>query len=223
MENNDIEPDAGAYTISGANLTVTARRNYALQHFSAARYFAEELRQLELKILKSAQTNDSEENPEIRKVPWLFYASIMSSTACIEAFYNELLPDTPVDKDFLVLWERKPLQKKFDYLLKIQNKSALDWGGSPGQDIIALIKLRNAIVHFRPSLDDDDDAIVSVKIENAMRNKGETSNLISENQPFFPRRCCSASYADWSINSVLHFLELVQEKLEVNVAWLNEC
>jgi hypothetical protein len=92
-------------------------------------------------------------------------ACVLLTTASLEAYANEMfinrekhLPDIP-EVAMNAIWrsaERATLSEKFDLFAQLKSAPAVGWWSkSPAQDIQALVKLRNALTHFRPEWDDE--------------------------------------------------------------------
>jgi hypothetical protein len=100
------------------------------------------------------------------EIPWSATGAVFFCVAGLEAYANELFigraknfPDLrpEVANRFWELSEQKPLLEKFDLVCRLRNRPALDRGTRPSQDVRALIALRNALTHFKPEWEDEQD------------------------------------------------------------------
>jgi len=140
-------------------------------------------------------------------------ACILSLVASLEAYANELFVDR--EKTFLsyspallgTIWdglERKSTFQKLDFALLLLNKPLLDTGRRPGQDVKMIIELRNALVHFKPKGDDED---------NWHRNLSRTLNSRFQPSPFLtdtlllPRRWATHGCTKWAVEQSLQFAD----------------
>src|SRR5687767_3067117 len=130
--------------------------NFAWQHLRAATIFRDHLIKLETDNAGRAFGSFFLEMRSYGS------ACIMSAAASLEALINELfiahnsplraqLPD--FESKF---WgkggiERKPILEKYQLALKMLNQPLLNEHSSPYRDAWALIELRNALVHYKPT------------------------------------------------------------------------
>jgi hypothetical protein len=97
----------------------------------------------------------------------------------------------------------KPVIEKAIYLSLLNRRSPPDMSRRPGQDVTALIDLRNALVHFRPEWSDDNKTHrkLSKRLEKRFQHNAWLSN-----EPIFPRAWVSYSCCKWAIESVRKFV-----------------
>jgi len=80
----------------------------------------------------------------------------------------------------------------------------LDPNISPVENALALIKLRNAVAHFRPEW--TDERRKHDKLSNDLRAKFNPSAFFP-NEPMFPRAWASHDFAAWVLRTTVEFLE----------------
>lgn len=140
-------------------------------------------------------------------------ASILSSVASLEAFVNEVVfgsdelfghQSTDMVRMTIELMERHPLLKKLEILTVLNGKPKPDMGKRPGQDVSALVELRNGLVHFRPEWMEKQQR--HAKLGERLRNKFGLSPFFDYNEPLFPRACMSYGCAKWAVESVRDFV-----------------
>src|SRR4030042_6422907 len=68
-----------------------------------------------------------------------------------------------------------------------------------------LIKVRNALVHFKPEWLGEQEE--HDKISNRVRGKFTLSPFLGKNDPIFPMRCMTHGFADWAVRSSLEFAQ----------------
>lgn len=102
------------------------------------------------------------------------------------------------------LAEKERVLLKFELVLAIRTGKQLPHGDPIVQNISALIKLRNAVLHFRPewSCEQKEHA----KLARQLTNRFELSPFLA-NAPVFPRAWASGSFAFWALQSVKEFLD----------------
>lgn len=140
-------------------------------------------------------------------------ASIFTAVAGLESYANELFADRQwmfpaIRPDLLkALWdvyERKTLLEKFDLALMLQQLPLLDRKAKFFQDADLLIRLRNALVHFKPEWDDEREKHQHLSSELARRFPA--SPFIPA-APLFPMGWASHACTAWAVSSVLNFIQ----------------
>ena len=135
-------------------------------------------------------------------------ACVLTAAASVEAYANELFFERDTvfpgySSDLLTTYDRKPTKEKFDYALSWRKcPDGLDWGKPPGQDVTALIKLRDALMHYKLC---DSKSDHNKSISNKLRYKFEPSPFFSDDD-IFPQRWASYSCTKWAVKSVVDFL-----------------
>jgi hypothetical protein len=133
------------------------------------------------------------------------------TVASLESYANELKFEatfiTPalnpaaaqeIDKLF-----RSKTLRKYATALAVRVDKRLDPNISPVENALALIKLRNAVAHFRPEW--SDERRKHDNLSNDLRAKFNPSAFFP-NEPMFPRAWASHDFAAWALPTV-EFLE----------------
>lgn len=102
------------------------------------------------------------------------------------------------------IWDRTELEsgkilEKYQPGLSVSEKQVFDKGALPYQDIDNLIKLRNALVHYRPEW--DDEAKAHRKLQSRLRSKFPLNPFVQESSLWFPHQCLGAGCAQWAVNA----------------------
>jgi len=130
----------------------------------------------------------------------------------LEADVNEIFIDANInlgehDKELMdEIWnliEPKAILDKYEMALFLKKKERFDKGDSIYQDTATLIKLRNALVHFKPEWSDEKKE--HKKIEDRLRGKFPLSPFLPAEAEFFPKKCMSHGCAQWSVQTALTF------------------
>ena len=125
-------------------------------------------------------------------------ATVLTSVAALESYANELFVDHAIvfpelREDIMAklweLYEQKSILDKFDFALLLRQGKAFDKGASPYQDITALIKLRNALTHYKPEW--SNEQVEHAKVSSALKYKATHSSYFPPNEPLFPRAWAS--------------------------------
>jgi hypothetical protein len=137
---------------------------------------------------------------------------VLLASAALEAYVNELFADraehfSARDQALLdLLWaeyERKPVLEKFDLALRLRTGTPLDRATKTTRAVDRLIRLRNALIHFKPEWFDEpaEHEKLSRKLEGYV---GRSPWL--PNEPLFPRAWATHSTTSWAVSSVVDFI-----------------
>lgn len=186
--------------------TAISRTNLAVQHIFAAAYFTRKAKELE-DVNAGKQFADFYE-----EIVWNVSSAILFAVAALEADANEIFIDANIhlkeyDKDLLdEIWnliEKKTILEKYEMVLFLKKKERFDKGDPMYQDAASLIKLRNALVHFKPEWDNEKRE--HKKIEDRLRGRFALSPFLPVGTEFFPKSCMSHGCAEWAIKAALAF------------------
>lgn len=183
------------------------RANLALHHLFAACRFASRIKEVE-----------SENSGQPFGAFWeeILHNSLGVATltvASIESYANELYFEgsilTPTlnpaaARQIAELIDSKSILDKYSTALAVRVGKHLNLGILPVQNAAALIKLRNAVVHFRPEWFDEQDK--HDKLSKDLGPKFKPSCFLP-NEPLFPRAWASHDFAAWALRTTVAFLE----------------
>jgi len=207
---------ADASVVAQGTVSASVRANLALQHLLGAARFTRQSYQVE-------QANAGKPNgPFFEELIHLVTAAVTLSVGSLKAFANELFADgtqcfSSLSKEIRdaiwVLAEQRPSMEKYDLALTLHAARPFDKGLPVYQNVEALVRLRNALIHFNPEWDDAQDK--HKKLSEHLRNKFPLSPFSPANGPLFPKRCMSHGCAEWAVRSVIAFLTDFQIRLEM--------
>ena len=205
-----------AVALSGATriklaLSVSAsiRANLALNQLQAARRFALQCGETETANLGQPL------GPFFDTIRDSVIASVILSVLSFEANINEHFV-APEVKDTFVglsneaceklveLMENASILAKYQHVLDVRGKPRFDHGSQPYQDTQLLVKLRNALVHFKPEWDNEQNE--HAKLGTQLDGKFEPSPFLGSHETMFPRRFLSYDCARWSVQTALRFV-----------------
>ena len=86
-------------------------------------------------------------------------------------------------------------------------------GENPYQDAFRLVRLRNALVHYKPEWDTSLNE--HAKLESSLSGCFPESPFSHKNDAFFPKRCLGHGCAEWAVKNVITFMSNFQERLGV--------
>jgi len=141
-------------------------------------------------------------------------ACVLLSVTAVEAYANELFlnrlevfPEMrpAVMDNIWEQYERKPIREKFEFALLLRDGEAFDRGAPASQNFDILVRLRNALTHFKPEWSDEADE--HERLSRAMMNRAVRSPFYPAHEPLFPRAWASHGTARWAVQAALAFVE----------------
>jgi hypothetical protein len=193
-----------------------SRTNFAVQHIFAAANFSR--RADELEHINAGKPFGA----FFEEIVWNVSAAILFAVAALEADANEVFMDAEMnlkeqDNDLIQriwqLMEQKGILDKYEMALFLKNKKRLDKGEVVWRDTANLIKLRNALVHFKPEW--ADAKTEHKKIENRLNGRFRLSPFLSPESEFFPKRCMSHGCAEWAVKTALAFRTFFSQEADL--------
>lgn len=149
-------------------------------------------------------------------------AVVFAAVAALEAYANELFIDHsevfPELRDEVMaklweLYEQKPPLEKYEFALLLKQSAQLDKGSSPYQDVAALVKLRNALIHFKPEW--FSEQVEHARLSRILVHRAMLSPFFPQTEPLFPRGWASHGTAVWAIKSVVSFILTFEENIRI--------
>ena len=212
----------------GVSATVSLKTNFSGHHMLSAAHFARQSAIIE-KNYKDEITD------ELRAEHRAYVTgAIIVSVASLEATINDVFIsaidndnlfkdfDPSIPKVLSEFWtwdvvERSSILEKYRCVLAVANKEAFDHGNPPYQEVNDLIKLRNALVHYKPEWDTD---LKNHKgIENRLKSRFNINPFSHDNDAFFPKKCLGHGCAEWSVQSVIKFIEDFYNRIGFPPKW----
>jgi len=149
-------------------------------------------------------------------------AVVFAAVAALEAYANEIFihhsqifPELR-DEVMAKLWElyeQKPPLEKYEFALLLKQSTQLDKGSSPYQDVAALIRLRNALTHFKPEW--FSEQVEHARLSATLVHRAKLSPFFPATEPLFPRGWASHDTAVWAIKSVVSFILKFEENIRI--------
>lgn len=190
-----------------AKATIRTRMNFGVQQFRATRYFAN------LVMQREREHQGEPLGPFFEEIVWLSMSTLLNAVAGLESYINEFF----VDREHTIpelpepagsrLWDlaeaKQTTLEKYGLALELLGREPFAKGSEPYQSVDALIRLRNAVQHFKPEWFDDQDA--HAKLSDRLQNFFDGSPFLTGSESLFPRRWMSASFAEWAASRVVEF------------------
>jgi hypothetical protein len=207
--------DLGAQARSSTTFNSRVKANLSGLLFGSAILLEAHARTIERETKGTPQAPADQDLDEHRTY---VLGGLMAVAAALEASINEFFADVDdrnIDKVGRVLgddravntmcelWpqiEPSPILQKFQTALSLCGLPQFDRGGQPYQDAESVVKLRNALMHFKPEWDDDRE--IHQGLENRLRAKFRLNPMLPDGAIWFPHRCLSADCLEWACRSV---------------------
>lgn len=184
--------------------------NFAWQHLKAATTFRDQVMAIE------SQNTTQPFGAFFEDIRSYGSACIMSAAASLEAFINEffITPEGPLRKQLVdfeaAFWGRggiewKPPLEKYQLALEMLGQKRMDEQAQIFKDAWALIELRNALVHYKPTWDPDRQR--KVELVDLLKNRYEVSPFPDAGSDFVTMRSMSSGGMRWVIATTVNFLK----------------
>ena len=209
MTDDKLKAETGHFRLTGHQATVRVIANFAWQHLKAATIFRDELVKLE---------RDCAGQPFgsfFDRIRSYASACILSSAASLEALINELFIAhntalrqllTDFDTQF---WDKRGIEgksilDKYQLALRMMGKPEFIKDASPYRDVWAIIELRNALVHYKPTWDEVRQR--QIDLNEVLAGKFQLSPFPDVGADFVSMKCMSEGCASWVIATCLGFI-----------------
>ena len=208
--------------------TLSLKTNFSGHHMLSAAHFARQSAIIE--------TNYKDEITDELRAEHRAYVTgaIIVSVASLEATINEVFIsatdndnlfkdfDPTIPKVLAEFWtwdivERSSILKKYRCVLAVANKETFDRGNTPYQEVNDLIKLRDALVHYKPEW--DTDLKTHEAIENRLKSRFNINPFSHDDNAFFPKKCLGHGCAEWSVKSTIEFIEDFYRRMGFPPKW----
>ena len=192
---------------------------FAYQHLRAAKTFRDQAIRVEDQHL------DMEFGEFFEDLRTYGSGCVMSATASLEALINELFiaPGgglrelfNDFEKEF---WSRggvewKPILKKYQKALQMLGRIPMSETSQVFENVNALIKLRDSLVHFKPNWDETRKHYV--ELETILSGRYETSPFVDAGSDFSTMKSMSAGCCRWAVSSVAEFVSEFQRSAQLS-------
>ena len=201
---------------------LSTRYSFTAQFLRGAAIFAHRANEIEA----SAEGPTSEEFQSEHRA--CVVGAITQAAAALDAEISEVLihgPGHHLGSDGIELPARDflfPLAKtidgertlrRYDLVLHLLRRPALEQGASPYQIADLLTRLRNELVHYKSKWGEEmDGARLFARLEQLGFDK---PTFMSPHTNFFPQRCLSASLASWSVTTGVEFINTFYHNLAI--------
>jgi len=215
---------------STLSATASVKTNFSGHHMLSAAHFARQSAIIE-KNYKDGITDELRAEHRAY-VTGAIIVSVASLEATITEVFISARDKDNIFKDFdhktpkalkelIDLVERPKILEKYQFVLIAANKEVFECGKSPYQEVDDLIKLRNALVHYKPEWDTD---LKNHKgnhkgIEKRLKSRFNINPFAHENDAFFPKKCLGHGCAEWAVKSSIKFIEDFYNRMGFPPKW----
>jgi hypothetical protein len=198
--------------VSGS-LSMRVKHSFRRQHIFAGQHFASLARAIEVKGISQGDEKSLQEHRSY------VTAAILSAVTYLESSINELYHEAEngdqttlqgLDgRAFQMLdqfWreiERASILHKYQTALLVAGKSRFDQGNQPYQDVDSLIKLRDALVHYKPEWNDEQGR--HQNLQERLERRFKPNPLLPSGSLWFPHLCLGAACAEWAVDVASSF------------------
>ena len=203
-------------------MKIATRAYLSIQHVQGLSYLHREAHRL--RDVLAADRNDA--NRSAYRA--ICASAIFTSGAFLEALINEIYaeivdggPHIDVGRTsemVRALWRRDiprtarfATLEKYQILLDILGKPAFEAGASHYQDADAVVRLRNALIHYEPEsvviMSADPNELTIQKMQKQLSGKFPQDDFENGFFSFFPDRCLCAGSVAWAKRSVIDFAD----------------
>ncbi|MEJ1165557.1 hypothetical protein V9K97_17750 [Variovorax sp. CCNWLW186] len=186
--------------------TMRTRVNFGVPHLISAALFSRQTKALE-------QFHHGEVfGPFWNDILANATATVFTSVAGLESYANELFADRASvfpgipDETLRAEWrkvERGGLLEKFNLALRSRSAPELSEQDAAWSDVVTLIRLRNALVHFKPEW--ADAQVVHADLSAKLAQHFAPSPFTPA-EPLFPMAWASHACTAWAVQTVLKFI-----------------
>lgn len=205
----------GRVAVSGG-IEATVKHNMARHHLAGAHFLAERAGDIEGTLLTAEAKDETEKSKQRTYVVGAVVLAVMGLEACINEVYLDACDKnmqtlTGLDeRDTALLaewWEEvepRPLLLKYQHALLLVGRGAFLRGENPYQDADSLVRLRNALTHYKPEWDDSLD--VHADLRSRLTGKFDLNPLSTKSHLWFPHQCLGSSCARWAVDTAEAFI-----------------
>ena len=205
----------GSETITDSTImTAITQTNLSSLYLISACSFARQVKRLEVE-------NEGREFAEFwDEVFGYASATILTTVAALESYINEFFADvydnfTLIDKNTLSktvkAHQMKNALEKFNLALELKQLDRLNGRDPVFWNVQLLVKLRNALVHFKPELGSEQRE--HAKLSNELKGRFKGSSFLSDSR-LFPRAWASHGCCVWVIESTVAFIEDFEDRTD---------
>ncbi len=102
--------------------------------------------------------------------------------------------------------EQMPILTKYQIAILLSVNKKFDQGINPYQDADRLVRLRNALFHYKPEWN---SALKGhKKLEDSLAGRFAISPFSHQNDVFFPKKCLGHGCAAWAVQTTKEFINL---------------
>ncbi len=221
-----LKCEAGVYLLTGSDAVLSMRYNMTLQYLKAMKLLLTEGHQIEQSHLGEPY---GEFFTDIRSY---ISTTIILAGSILEANIYERFVDvkdsalvisgfnlSALNKDWVNIKRRSNTLSKYEDFASFSGKT-LNKNNQQYIEIDNLAKIRNALIHYVPQWDYEKTPLEDIeKRISQISSSIIYSPFCSSSDPYFPYRCMSACFGQWTINASLDFIKYFEDLIPID----NKC
>ncbi len=205
----------GGVAVSGS-IEARVKHNMAGLHIAGARFFAAKATDIESALLAAAPGGEADGAAQRAYAVGAVVLAGMGLEACINEVYLDAC-DKNMQKlagldgreaSLLAEWwieiEPRPALLKYQHALLLLGREEFPRGLTPYQEADSLIRLRNALAHYKPEWDDSLD--VHADLLARLTGKFALNPLATGAHLWFPHQCLGSGCAHWAVDTAEAFV-----------------
>ena len=210
---------------------VRHRKHLSVAHLQAADFFCRESGRIEEQYMALSEPELlSDSDDRIFQHRSFVIGSIFSAVAFLEAAVNEFFADAASNETHIrnnfnalnisrlsTLWSldiprtaRYSILQKYDIALALLDNPALEHAGGVYQEVLILVRLRNALMHFEPETTRirlGDGFHHPNRFDKFLKGKFQLNPLVHWKITHYPDLYLSHSCASWGVKSSVRFVD----------------
>jgi hypothetical protein len=196
--------------LGAAMLTAEVRYSFTAQYLHAAALFVRRAYEIELDSVHTGAQETEHRGCVV--------AAVMQSVAALETEIDEIVIYGPghhlggnsIDhqaRSFMgplqELIDAEDVLGRYELVLHLTKKKTLPRGTAVHENAVLLVRLRNALVHYKSRWGGDSHKKLIVGLKKLALPRPP---FVSEGHLFFPHQCLSAAQGSWAVRTSLDFL-----------------
>lgn len=145
-----------------------------------------------------------------------------TTVASLESYANELYFEgrfigsalrASASQELIELVDKEPVLRKFATALAFRADKKMNYGVTPVQNVAALVKLRNFVVHYRSEW--SGEQAMHDRVSSTLNGKFQASPFLPREGSLLPKAWASHSFGCWAVRSTCAFMDYFYAEAEV--------
>jgi hypothetical protein len=214
--------NARVLTVTRVSAAMREKHDFSKQHLQTAEFFADEAQAMEAAHPQVDETQRLKHRAYVTGAVLFFVAYLEASTN--ELYLSAIdqsvttLPgfDARLFQLLARFWtadEKSSILDKYQDMLRLSDKNLFSKGESPCQPGNDVIKLREALLHYKSEWDDETGQ--HQKLENRLSKKFALNRYAPTGSLWFPHQCLGTGCAKWAVAKMRAFSDEICDRLAI--------